>query len=166
MRFVRAFVDHLTATNDHNDHVIHALARELKHDGNTGERARRRIAASVFAEYVPTAPLFSKALTHVVDFYLDDARKAEREHIVAHGAGPALLPYIYEALRLAPPMSVAHVTARESTIFEGVQVAAQQSVLASFVDAALDVRFLPDCNICDLLLSFSCSLRSSITLRR
>ena len=62
-------------------------------------RGRRSLAASVFAEYVPTAPVFSKAIAHVVNFYLDDAHKAMRAEIVERGATPDILPYIYEALR-------------------------------------------------------------------
>ena len=95
------FTESLTALNDHNDPAIAALLKELK--GHDGRRARESVAASVFAEFVPTAPIFSKVLAHVLNFYLDGDRKAERDAIVSlydHGCqDKKILPYIYEALR-------------------------------------------------------------------
>lgn len=40
-----------------------------------------QIAASLFAEVVPTAAVYSKALAHIVNFYLDDSRAAQRQDI-------------------------------------------------------------------------------------
>ena len=91
----------LVALNNHNDDAIAALCAGLKtHDGH---RAREGLAANVFAEYIPTAPIFSKVLAHAVNFYLDADRKAERDAIVSlctlGNHYEKILPYIYEALR-------------------------------------------------------------------
>jgi len=99
LRFLRRVFENITTANDQNDEVIKLLSSELTADGETGVRNRRSLAASVFAEYVPTAPIFSKIIAHVVNFYLDESRKALREQILEHGATAALIPYIYEALR-------------------------------------------------------------------
>lgn len=93
-------IERLTAANDHSEPTIAALCSELK--SRDGKRARESLAASVFAEYIPTAPIFSKVLAHVVNFYLDGNRQAERDSILslcASGQNEEVLPYIYEALR-------------------------------------------------------------------
>ena len=61
-------------------------------------------AAYLVAATVPTATLYSQALSHVVDFYLADERKAQREEIVAlskstdKDANAKIMRYAYEAL--------------------------------------------------------------------
>ncbi len=58
------------------------------------------LANSLFASVVPTAALFSKVITHVVNFYLD--KVAQREQIVRlveRRANAQVMPYVFEALR-------------------------------------------------------------------
>ncbi|KAI0034621.1 heme peroxidase [Vararia minispora EC-137] len=137
-------IHQFVAANDHNDALIRHLAAELKLEGGYGERARKSLASSVFAEFIPTAPIFSKAIAHVVNFYVDVSHQALREEIVKLGATPAIMSHIYEALRLDPPMCIARVTAKLDTTVDGVSVVAGQPVLASLVDAVRDPSVFPD----------------------
>lgn len=156
--FMRELLHYVTAENDHNDAIIHLLAEELKKEGNDGLRARESLAVSVFAEYIPTAPIFSKAMALIVNFYLDDSRKSLREQIVGLGATPAILPFIYEALRFDPPMSAVRASVRKGTTIADVAVVPGQAVLASLVNSARDTSVFPNPT------QFDCS-RSSEYLR-
>ncbi|KZV76244.1 heme peroxidase [Peniophora sp. CONT] len=135
-------IERLTALNDHNDPAIAALCNELK--GHGGQRARESLAASVFAEYIPTAPIFSKVLAHVVNFYLDADRKAERDAIVSlckHGRQDAkILPYIYEALRLDPAVPALMLTAKSAATVDGQSVVPDQRVYVSVAEANLQTE--------------------------
>ena len=46
-----------------------------------GSHSTDQIAASLFSEVVPTAALYSKAIAHIVNFYLSDNRKDAREEV-------------------------------------------------------------------------------------
>lgn len=66
----------------------------------------RELACSVFATSVTTAALYSKALTHIINFYLDDAQEEAREEITKLAADDRLVEtdamlyaYAREALR-------------------------------------------------------------------
>jgi len=62
------------------------------------------IATSLFFEVVPTAAIYSKAIAHVVNFYLHDDRKEAREDIVQLSAlrtpeaDAKVQGYVHEAL--------------------------------------------------------------------
>lgn len=64
-----------------------------------------QIAASLFAEVVPTAAVYAKAVAHIVNFYLDDARANERADIAALAAERTaeaerkIMVYAREAIR-------------------------------------------------------------------
>jgi hypothetical protein len=63
-----------------------------------------QIAASLFAEVVPTAAVYSKAIAHIVNFYLDDSRTEAREEIAKLStvrkpeSEARILAYVREAL--------------------------------------------------------------------
>ena len=56
------------------------------------------IAAQIFAAVVPSAALFSQAVSIVVHYYLREDKKAELEEIIKLGDSPAVMAYVYEAL--------------------------------------------------------------------
>ena len=62
------------------------------------------LSASLFSEVAPSAAIYSQAITHVVNFFLDDTRKEAKEEIVRLALSPEptaeakLLPFIHEAL--------------------------------------------------------------------
>ena len=81
------------------------LRRVLAH-GKLQRIPIESLAYSIFATTVCTAALYSKAIAHIVDFYLHSARSAELEEImgIARGVrGPQvdalLLRFAREALR-------------------------------------------------------------------
>jgi linoleate 10R-lipoxygenase len=65
----------LCAGNRSSDHFL----KQLLEAG--GSHPVAEIAASLFSEVVPTAALYSKAIAHVVNFYLHGGRKEAREDI-------------------------------------------------------------------------------------
>jgi linoleate 10R-lipoxygenase len=56
------------------------------------------VAAQIFAAVVPSAALYSQAVSTVVHYYLRKDKKAELEEIIKLGESPAVMPYVYEAL--------------------------------------------------------------------
>ena len=46
-----------------------------------GSHSTDQITVSLFSEVVPTAALYSKAIAHIVNFYLSDNRKDAREEV-------------------------------------------------------------------------------------
>jgi len=87
-----------------DDHS-HEFLKKL-HAAGKG-RGHNELAASLFAEVVPTAAHFSQILSHVINFYLDEGRQEAREDIVRLAslhteiADAEILSYSYEALRKA-----------------------------------------------------------------
>lgn len=69
------------------------------------------LAADIFDATVPTAALFSKAIVHVVDHFLDDENKQARKEIVdlfsskKQDSSAKIMGYVREALRLNPIVS-------------------------------------------------------------
>ncbi|THH14008.1 hypothetical protein EW146_g6268 [Bondarzewia mesenterica] len=128
--------------NDHSDAFIQALVGAAKKPDS--DSALDKLAGSLFVEVVPTAPLFSHALVNVVNFYLDDAKKDQRDRIAQLAAAKTaegdkqVMSYVYEALRLDPPVSSVSRTANTATTLGGSKVAAGQRVVASLVEANLD----------------------------
>lgn len=74
--------------------------------GNTTD-----LATGVFNATVPTAPLFSKAIAQVVDYFLEEKNTQAKEEITkifltgGEGASAKIMGYIREALRLNPIVS-------------------------------------------------------------
>jgi len=106
---------------------------------------RAEVAAQIFAAVVPSAALYSQAVSTVVHYYLRDDKKAEREEIIKLGASPAVMAYVYEALRLKPLVAGVYRTATQDVIVESVTVKATEKVFASIAKANLDSSaFGPD----------------------
>lgn len=86
-----------------NDVNLGFLKQLVKATGShSGPSALDGLACSVFAAVVPTAALFSQILAHVVNFYLDASKAAERTEIVRLVDGhknAQVMPFIFEALR-------------------------------------------------------------------
>lgn len=56
------------------------------------------LAAQIFAAVVPSAALYSQAVSTVVRYYLREDKKAELGEIIKLGESPAVMAYVYEAL--------------------------------------------------------------------
>lgn len=131
---------------DERSHVF--LAQVLKaFDGKPV--SSKELAAYVFAAVVPTAAHFSQAVTHVVDFYLDEDKKTQREEIVALAAtlgknkesGGKIMGYVREALRINPPISGVYRTAAADVDIAGVpRTTARDRVFLSIVEANKDPK--------------------------
>ncbi|TFY55044.1 hypothetical protein EVG20_g9464 [Dentipellis fragilis] len=154
---LRDAIDHrIWDGNDHSDAFLSALDATVDSDSDS---ALDSLVASLFAEVVPTAALFSKALVHVVNYYLDPSRQSEKEQLqrlTAEGSNPQVLAMVYEALRLDPPISSVRRTAISATTLAGSPVEKGQVVLASLIDANQDSSVFPPTD----------SLRPSIDLNR
>ena len=94
-----------------NDSYGHDFLEKLWQDvGKSRNDSYREFATQVFATAVPTAALYSQYVAQVVDFYLDNDRKAVREEIVKlvasadPDASAKVMAYVNEALRLSPPV--------------------------------------------------------------
>ncbi|KZP28015.1 hypothetical protein FIBSPDRAFT_273412, partial [Athelia psychrophila] len=110
-----------------------------------------QISASLFAEVVPTAAVYSKAVAHIVNFYLDDGRARERADIAALAAERTpeaerkIMRYAREAIRLDPPISGIVRTAKVDTRLGTMPISAGDNVVASIIEANLDPSvFRPD----------------------
>lgn len=101
MAGVRDTFNRLYAQNDRSDEFLRDLIAASSDDG---ERGPDELAASVLAEVVATAALYSSALTHVIEFYLNDLKEKEREeiatlsHINTFESDERLNQFIREAL--------------------------------------------------------------------
>jgi len=123
--------------NDHSDGFLGALVDAT--GSQSGNSALDGLAGSVLASVLPTAALFSQIITHVVDFYLDKKDKQERIiELAENRANAQIMPYIFEALRLNPPLSSVLLNARSPTRFADTGIAQGQHVLASIIEATRD----------------------------
>ncbi|ESK85272.1 heme peroxidase [Moniliophthora roreri MCA 2997] len=106
-----------------------------------GAKEPAELAASLFCEVVPTAAHFSQALAHVINFYLDEARRESYEAIIslstnhATDAHEKLVKYVHDALSHDPPVSGLYLTATKESVVGGNRVRAGQRVFASLVEA-------------------------------
>lgn len=88
-----------------------------KHDSqellnsDSSDTTNTALATAVFDATVPTAALFSKAIVHAVDYFLDDANEQARGEIVGlfwsrvQDSSAEIMGYVREALRLNPIVS-------------------------------------------------------------
>uniref|UniRef100_A0A7G1PUP4 Dioxygenase n=1 Tax=Tricholoma matsutake TaxID=40145 RepID=A0A7G1PUP4_TRIMT len=132
-------LDHIAIKN-YDSHRFLKRVREAGTDYTTKE-----LAAQVFSAVVPTAALFSQVIAHVVDFYLDDDKRNEREEIVklvsaCHDKETVakIMVYVQEALRLNPTVSGVYRTAGKDVSIEHSRVQAGQRIFASIVNANVD----------------------------
>lgn len=64
----------LAGRNNSDNFLKQLLAARRTHPAD-------QIAASLFSEVIPTAAVYSKAIAHVVNFFLDDNQKEARQDI-------------------------------------------------------------------------------------
>ncbi|THH03822.1 hypothetical protein EW145_g5979 [Phellinidium pouzarii] len=121
------------------------LSRILTRDKNISV-----LASSVFASAVSTAALYSKAIIHVVDFFLDNSQRKALEEIVRLASVTSaesdreLYKYAREALRLNPPVSSVIRTAKEETHLGEDVIKSGQNVCCSIIQANLDTSVFGD----------------------
>jgi len=97
------------------------------------------LAVQFVAATIPTAPYFSKALAHIVDYYLSDDKLKERNEItkLAKERG-SVMTYIKRALGHYPVVSGLFKTAVEDKVI-GIKVLSAQRVYANIVEAYMNV---------------------------
>jgi linoleate 10R-lipoxygenase len=97
--FSDSVIRYIAGQNDHSDDFLAQLLNAGK--GQTS----RALACSLFSEIIPTTTLYSQAITHIVNFYLDDDKKEARDDLVrltslySPEAEEKILSYAWEALR-------------------------------------------------------------------
>ncbi|KDQ52925.1 hypothetical protein JAAARDRAFT_162433 [Jaapia argillacea MUCL 33604] len=133
-----------TGANDHSDAFLKSLLSANK-NANLDD-----LAKALVLEVVGTAALYSKAIAHVIDFYLDqdaackDILQLATVNTTASDA--KLSSYIREALRLKPVVSgVYSVAQHDATVGPQTKVSKGTNVYASVIKADLDPSvFGPD----------------------
>lgn len=143
-------IDSWISISDSQNHLAmgefnsHAFLKKLWQSSGKGSSTYREFASQIFAAVVPTAPLYSQAVATVVNFYLDADKQAAREEIVKlvaskeKDAADKVMGYVYEALRLDPPVAGVYRTAAKDDNLGGVDVKAGQNIFASIYDANRD----------------------------
>jgi hypothetical protein len=104
------------AIESHDSHEFLKRVSERGSNFTTEE-----LAAQVFFALVPTAAHFSQVIAHVVDFYLDDDKRKERDEIVKlasvlgdNEAVGKVMDYVREALRESHHQSIScYATAKD-----------------------------------------------------
>jgi hypothetical protein len=86
------WLNHNIASADCYD-VVKTLWQAL---GETSSRTE--LATQIFAAVIPSAALYSQAVSVVVHYYLQPDKKAELEGIINLGKSPAVMAYVYKAL--------------------------------------------------------------------
>jgi linoleate 10R-lipoxygenase len=90
----------VSGKNDHSERFLDVLVEAT--GSQSSNSALDSLANSLLASVVPTAALFSQIIVHVVNFYLDADKVAQREQIVRlveKRANAEVMPYVFEALR-------------------------------------------------------------------
>ncbi|KAI9450785.1 heme peroxidase [Lactarius psammicola] len=129
----------VSGKNDHSEHFLNDLVKAT--GSQSSDSALDSLANSLLASVVPTAALFSQIIAHVVNFYLDADKVAQREQIVRlveEHTNTEVMPYVFEALRLDPPLCSLLLTARSAASVAGTTVAKGQQILASITGATHD----------------------------
>lgn len=86
-----------------------AFLERLVAAGKLEKSGARSLATGLFCEAISAINRYSQAMTHVVNFYLDDEQAEAREHISGLCHKPSasstqmILSYIHEALRTSYP---------------------------------------------------------------
>jgi len=131
--------------HDHSDGFLTELVDAT--GSQSGNSALDGLAGSLLASVVPTAALFSQIIAQVVDFYLDSHMAERRKEIVRlakRGENSQVMPYIFEALRVSPPLSSVLLKVQYGdTAVAGHQ---HEHVIASIFDATHDSSIFPDPN--------------------
>ncbi|KJA25365.1 hypothetical protein HYPSUDRAFT_64946 [Hypholoma sublateritium FD-334 SS-4] len=83
-------------------------------------------SSQLFAAVVPTATLYSQALSNVIDFYLEDDMQDVRENIArmaksGEDKSADIMVYVYEALRLRPITAGFYFTATQDDSTVGIR---------------------------------------------
>ena len=89
-------LDHTAIEN----HECHEFLKRVRQIGS--EFTAEELAAQAFSAVVPTAAHFSQAIAHVVNFYIDDDKRSERDEIVKLAFASRdkdVMVYVREALR-------------------------------------------------------------------
>ncbi|CAA7270854.1 unnamed protein product [Cyclocybe aegerita] len=157
LEMLQPHLDHVASTfrfsiSDAHNHMgiggknSHMFLKKLWH--KLGKNyTRTEFTAQVFAAVIPTVALYSQAVAHIVDFYLDQDKQVAREEILRlaalmekeKDACSKIMGYAYEALRLNPPIAGVYRTAAQDAILgSAVEVKAGNNVFASISNANQD----------------------------
>jgi hypothetical protein len=125
--------------NDHSDDFLRGLVEAS--GSHLGNSALDGLAGSLLASVMPTAALFSQIIAQVVDFYIVKDRAEQKTQIAQLAESreyAQIMPFIFEARRLNPPLSSVLLEAQSHTKIAGNVVAEGQHVLASIIGATRD----------------------------
>ncbi|KAF8629714.1 hypothetical protein AX15_003313 [Amanita polypyramis BW_CC] len=121
-----------------NDWHVRSNARTFA-DAVREENSSSKVEAiHAIAASVPTAPFFSKALAHIVDYYLSPDKQKEREEIVkiiTENETESVMIYVKEALRHHPVISGFYRPITQDSV-DGVK--STQRFYVSIAEANLD----------------------------
>ncbi|KAH0579140.1 hypothetical protein H2248_003293 [Termitomyces sp. 'cryptogamus'] len=105
------------------------------------------LAAYIIAAFVPTAAHFSQAIAHAINFYLADDKQEERAKIVRLSASMneenknMIMAYVYEALRLSPPVyNIFRTAGAEIPLIGFGTIKPGDKVCANLLEANLDAE--------------------------
>jgi len=134
----------ISGRNDCSERFLNVLVKAT--GSQSSNSALDSLSNSLLASVVPTAALFSQIIAHVVNFYLDEDKLTQREQIVRlveKRANAEVMPYVFEALRMDPPLSSVLLSARSATSVAGTVVAEGQHILAGIIRATHDPSTFP-----------------------
>jgi len=143
-------IDSWISISDSQNHIgmgefnSHGFLKKLWQSSGKSSNTYREFASQIFAAVVPTAPVYSQAVATIVNFYLGADKQVEREKIVKlvaskeKDATDKVMGYVYEALRLDPPVAGVYRTAAKDDNLAGVDVKAGENIFASIFDANRD----------------------------
>lgn len=153
LEIIKAHIDKIDSwisISDSQNHLgmgefnSHAFLKKLWQSFGKSSNSYREFASQIFAAVVPTAALYSQAVATVVNFYLDVNKQVAREEIVKlveskeKDAADRVMGYVYEALRLDPPVAGVYRTAAKDDNLGGVDVKAGENIFASIFCANRD----------------------------
>jgi len=131
------FLRWVSMWNDYSDDFLKDLVEAS--GSPSGNSALDGLTGSLLASVMPTAALFSQIIAHVVDFYIGTDIAVQIAELAEGHKNSQIMPFIFEALRLNPPLSSVRLEAQSSAEIAGIEVAERQHVLANIIDATRDV---------------------------
>lgn len=111
------------------------------------------IVYTIFGVIVNSAANWSRAMAHVIDFYLSDERKTDRAAIASFSTSPGdltqaqediLIHYVREALRLDPPVAGVLREARNGVNVQGQVINSDQRVYLDLASALKNDAITPE----------------------
>ncbi|KZS90725.1 linoleate diol synthase [Sistotremastrum niveocremeum HHB9708] len=107
------------------------------------------IANSILAIAVGASVLLSQSFVHIINFYLDDQHKKEKERVIVAAQNESykeLEGYVREALRIDPPVPGVYRVALDTLPLDRLEVHRGSRLFLSLANAGLDSSVFPASN--------------------